>query len=65
MATFTITLPDDRAQRLREKADRLGVTPEELARVGVDDLLAQPDEAFERAVEHVLKKNAELYRRLA
>ena len=65
MATITIKLPDDDASRLRQMADRLGVTAEDLVRVGVDDLLAKPDEKFEQAVQHVLGKNADLYRRLA
>lgn len=65
MATITISLPEDRATRLRDFADRLRVTPEELVRVSVDDLLSRPDDAFEQAVERVLRKNAELYRRLA
>ncbi|MFY9611344.1 MAG: CopG family transcriptional regulator [Blastocatellia bacterium] len=65
MTTITIGLSDDRALRLNEMAARLGVSPEELVRVSVDELLARPDEEFERAVDYVLKKNAELYRRLA
>lgn len=65
MATITISLPEDRATRLRDFANRLRVTPEELVRVSVDDLLSRPEDAFERAVERVLSKNAELYRRLA
>ena len=65
MATITINLPDDAASRLRQMADRLGVTAEDLVRVGVDDLLAKPDDEFEQAVQHVLDKNADLYRRLA
>jgi len=65
MATITISLPEDRATRLRDFADRLKVSTEELVRVSVDDLLSRPDDAFEQAVERVLRKNAELYRRLA
>jgi predicted transcriptional regulator len=65
MTTLTIGLSDDRATRLKEMAARLGVSPEELVRVSVDELLARPDEDFKRAVDYVLKKNAELYRRLA
>jgi antitoxin FitA len=65
MTTITIGLTDDRALRLKEMAARLGVSPEELVRVSIDELLARPDEEFERAVDYVLKKNAELYRRLA
>lgn len=38
---------------------------EELVRVSIEELLSRPDEAFERAVEYVLEKNAELYQRLA
>ena len=52
-------------QRLREVASRLGVSPEDLARMSVEELLARPDEKFEEAARHVLEKNAELYRRLA
>jgi len=63
--TITIDLPDERAKRLKEMASRLGVSPEELVRVSVEELLARPDEEFERAVDYVLKKNSELYRRLA
>ncbi len=65
MATITVSLPEERAASLRRFADQLKVTPEELVRVSVDDLLSRPEDAFERAVERVLRKNAELYRRLA
>ena len=43
----------------------LGVSPEDLVRVSVEELLAQPDDKFEQAVNYVLEKNAELYGRLA
>jgi predicted transcriptional regulator len=65
MTSITITLPDDRLAKLKEFAARLQVTPEDLARVSIEELLAQPDDALQHAVEYVLKKNAELYRRLA
>jgi hypothetical protein len=65
MSTLTITLPDDRFVQLKEAATRLGVAPEELARASVEDLLSRPDTAFQRVLERVLRKNAELYRRLA
>ena len=63
--TITITLPDDRLHQLKEIAARFQVAPEELARVGIEELLGRPDDAFRQAVELILKKNAELYRRLA
>src|SRR2546426_4050979 len=65
MNAITITLSDDRLAQLQEMAARLRVSPEELVRVGVEELLARPDDAFQRAVTEVLKKNAELYRRFA
>jgi hypothetical protein len=65
MSSITIDLPNHQLARLREIAARLGVSPEELARAGIEELLAQPEEKFERAADYVLKKNAELYRRLA
>ena len=58
-------LPDAQADKLRREADRLGISPSELARAALADLLADPDEAFAQATERVLRKNDELYRRLA
>jgi antitoxin FitA len=65
MSEVTITLPEERWQKLSETARRLGLSPEELARAGVEALLAEPDETFEQTIGYVLEKNAELYRRLA
>jgi antitoxin FitA len=65
MSAITINLPDDRLVKLRGIAERYGVTVEDLARVGVEELLSRPEEAFQQAVDYVLRKNAELYRRLA
>lgn len=65
MTTITITLPDDHMHKLKEIAARFHVTPEELARVGIEELLGRPDDTFQQAADFVLKKNAELYRRLA
>jgi len=65
MHTITIDLPDDRLEQLEEMAARLGVAPEDLVRASLEELLTRPEEAFQRAVDHVLGKNAELYGRLA
>ena len=65
MESITISLPDESLLKLQDTAARLGVTPEELARMGIEELLAQPDEVFKQAIDYVLKKNVELYRRLA
>ena len=60
-----ITISEERLAKLREVASRFHVTPEDLARVSLEELLTRPDEAFQQAADYVLKKNAELYRRLA
>jgi predicted transglutaminase-like cysteine proteinase len=65
MSTLTITLSKDRRDRLREIAKRFNVKAEDLARVGIEELLRQPDEKFKQAAEYILTKNADLYRRLA
>jgi len=55
----------DSPSELEEIAGRLDVTPEDLARVSIEELLALPEETFRQAAEYVLRKNAELYNRLA
>jgi antitoxin FitA len=65
MTTITIELPKERLQKLQEMALKFGVSMEELVRVSVEDMLTQPEEQFRKAALYVLKKNSELYRRLA
>jgi antitoxin FitA len=65
MSDLTISLPEDELAKLREKAATYGVSAEELVRAGIDHLLESPEEEFQRAADYVLKKNEELYRRLA
>ena len=65
MTTITIELPNERLQKLQEMALRFGVSMEELVRVSLEDMLTQPEEQFRKAAKYVLKKNAELYKRLA
>ena len=65
MTTITIQLPDDQAKRLAALAERCQVSPEGLVVAKVRELLNQPDKSFDNAARYVLKKNAELYRRLA
>ena len=98
MVSITITLPDEKWQKLKEQASRLGITPEELTQIkiansektlyeqiaGIEETAAKLgisvkeligndlekwltplDETSKEALEYVLTKNAELYRRLA
>jgi hypothetical protein len=62
---IAIDLSPSQADRLRDRATRLGLSPEDLAKAAVADLLATPDDAFRAAAELVLERNAELYKRLA
>jgi hypothetical protein len=58
-------LSETETTRLKDTAARLGVDPTELARAAISDLLSTPDDDFRAAADHVLRKNEELYRRLA
>jgi hypothetical protein len=62
---LSIDLSTAQADRLRFEAERLGLTPEDLARAAIVDLLATAGDDFHAAADRVLKKNEELYRRLA
>lgn len=65
MTTIPIALSDSSLMRLNELASKSGLPPEELLRRRVEQLLASPDDEFERAARYLLEKNKELYRRLA
>jgi len=65
MTTLTITLPEDRVKKLQELAERFRIEPEELVRASLEELLTRPLDDFQKIVERVLTKNAELYKRLA
>jgi antitoxin FitA len=65
MSTLTIALSDELTIRLRETAERIGVSPEELAQASIADWVGRPREDFIAAARYVLEKNRELYRRLA
>jgi hypothetical protein len=62
---LSVDLTPAQAERLRLEAERLGLTPEDLARAAIVELLDRPGDDFTAAAERVLKKNEELYRRLA
>jgi len=65
MEQLTITLPQEIAEQLKDASEKLGVTPEELLLISLQEKLANLDSDFTDAMKYVLKKNAELYRRLA
>ena len=65
MTMLTIPISDESLIHLRTRAEQSGLAPEEFLRRRVQQLLDQPDVPFRNAAERVLKKNEELYRRLA
>jgi hypothetical protein len=65
METITITLTGPVYQKLKELAKEANLPPEELVRASVEEWLQHPNDEFARAARHVLKKNAELYSRMA
>jgi hypothetical protein len=65
MTTILINLPEERYQELGRLAADLNISVEDLVRTSIDDLLALPKADFLAAADQVLKKNSELYRRLA
>ena len=62
---LSIELTEAENEKLRTGAVRLGVEPEALARAALADLLSNEEDDFREVAEHVLRKNGELYRRLA
>ncbi len=65
MASITVNIPDDRFQQLQQLAKDSQVSTEDLLRASIEDWLACPKYEFTQASSYVLKKNAELYQRLA
>jgi hypothetical protein len=62
---MTVTLSDVKIAKLRTLAGRLGISPEDLLQMSIEDLIADQDKTYEAAKKRVLKKNKELYRRLS
>lgn len=65
MSLMTISLAEDRMTQLREVATRFRLSPEDLVRLSIDEMLARPDQDFKNALDFVLAKNELLYQRLA
>jgi predicted transcriptional regulator len=62
---ISVELSPEQEAALLESAKRLKVGPEALAGAAIRDFLAQQDTDFQAAADRVLRKNKELYRRLA
>ncbi|NPA26834.1 MAG: DNA-binding protein [Chloroflexi bacterium] len=67
MAEVVVQLTDRELKQLQARAERLGLSVEALARATVLAWLVLPasESDFDRAVQYVVRKNEDLYRRLA
>ena len=65
MVTITVTLSEDRLQKLQDLAKQFNIPVEQLLRVSFEELIARPQEDFQKALEYVLETYKELYKRLA
>jgi predicted DNA-binding protein len=63
--SLDIRLNDELSERLRQRAERQGVQPDELVQEIVREYLEAPDERFDRIAAYIVEKNRELYRRLS
>ena len=65
MESDIIRLPEQLAGKSKEAANKIGISPEEFIKSGIEEKLLLLDTDFRNAIGHVLNKNAEMYRRLA
>jgi antitoxin FitA len=65
MKTITLTLEDKKIEQLQKKAIELGLSLDDLVVAIFDDLLSKPDDEFNNAMNYILKKNVNLYKKLA
>jgi predicted transcriptional regulator len=64
MASITINIPDSQLQKLQELAKLYGISLEALLSASIEEWLSDQKTDFTNTANYVLKKNAELYRRL-
>jgi len=65
VASITIDISDEQLQKLQALAQESGISLEDFLLARIEDWLSYPTSEFAQAANYVLKKNAELYRRLA
>ena len=61
----TLDIPEEKSVMIEATAKELGLDPAQLIQSILNDQIASNKEDFERASNHVLRKNKELYDRLA
>ena len=65
MTTLTLELTDEQAQQWTKEAERLNLTPTQLVMQSVEERLSGRKKYVSQTIKQIIKKNEELYRRLA
>jgi hypothetical protein len=65
MTRIIVEIDDNKAAILEDKAKKFGLLPEQFVTASIENLISQPDPDLEAAMDKVLIKNQELYKRLA
>jgi nucleotide-binding universal stress UspA family protein len=65
MVTINIPIPETYLKKLEERAKSLGITPQELASIGIEEVLRSPDPKILEILEQIIEEDDELLRRLA
>jgi antitoxin FitA len=65
LITLEIPISEERLEKLKAVAKRQKVAPEELIQMTIDELIKRPEQEIIDVMNYVLRKNADLYRRLA
>ncbi|NOT22791.1 MAG: DNA-binding protein [Nitrospiraceae bacterium] len=65
MINVPVSISDEEMRWLEALGRREGLTVEQMVRLGINDFIGQPDDAFHAAAKRVMEKNADLYRRLS
>ena len=64
MATIRVDVTEEQLAKLQQLAEPLGVSVEEIARLGLQHAMLEEEDDFLRAARRVLTKNEELCRRM-
>ena len=65
MTVLAIDFDEKYLKLLQQRAEAQGLTAEDFVRQTMEELLAESEKELSEAIDYVVKKNAELYKRLA
>ena len=65
MTAITLDISDERLTVRNQRAKALGITAEDLIRLSIAELIMRPAPEVQQAIDYVVQKNTDLYRRLA